>query len=145
MLTTRTTTLALLLSLLFTSAANAHSPSSCPSTTPPILQFVGATTATVYGQRHLLGWLPLCRAEYPGSQVCTTRDLVESAPISSMEPEDTWWVMPYWIDSQHEYSGRFYNELSCAAIQRLIFLPDPIFSSNDCNATYPVACCALMP
>jgi hypothetical protein len=124
------------------SPAHAHSPSSCPSTTPPILQFVGATTATVAGHGHLLGWLPLCRAEYPGSQVCTTRDMVESAPILSMESGDTWWVMPYWIDSQHEYSGRFYNEVSCAAIQRFIFFGDPIFSSGDCTATHPVACCA---
>jgi hypothetical protein len=125
--------------------ASAHSPASCPKTESPILQFVGTTTATVDGQGHLLGWLPLCRAEYPGSRVCTTRDLVESVQLPAMEIGDAWWVMPYWIDSEHEYSGRFYQELSCANIGRIIDYTHPIFYTGDCNNLQPVACCALQP
>ena len=127
------------------SPAHAHSPSSCPSTTPPILQFVGTTTATVDGQGHLLGWLPLCRAEYPGSRVCTTRDLVESAQLPAMEVGDAWWVMPYWIDSEHEYSGRFNQSVSCAIIRGSVDYTHPIFSTGICNDLHPVACCGLLP
>jgi hypothetical protein len=131
------------------SPALAHSPSACPTPAPEAdapLDFVGTTTATVDGQGHLLGWLPLCRAEYPGSRVCTTRDLVESVQLPAMEVGDAWWVMPYWIDSQHEYSGRFNQEsASCAVIQVLSDTPNPIFTAGGCNATRPVACCALVP
>lgn len=138
------------LSVLFTTlivpfAAQAHSPSACPSTTPPILQFIGATTATVDGQGHLLGWQPLCLAENPGSRVCTTRDFVESVQPPVMEVGDKWWVMPYWIDSEHEYSGRFNQSASCAIVQRLIDYAHPIFSTGSCNDLHPVACCALVP
>ena len=134
--------IAILVMLPLTAAA--HPRNACPNP-DPILQFVGKTTATVDGQGHLLGWLPLCRTEYPGSQVCTTRDFVESAQPRVMKVGDKWWVMPYWIDSEHEYSGRFNQSASCAIIQRLIDYTHPIFSPGVCNDLHPVACCALVP
>ena len=135
--------LATLALLLFTSAANAHSPSACerpePSDAP--LTFVGKPSALIDGQGGFLLWLELCRAEFPGSRVCTTRDLIENGNLPALEDNEFIWVLPFWLDSVHDYSGAKIDNGSCVVLANNPNLPAPRIAQIGCTETRGLACC----
>jgi hypothetical protein len=138
----------LLTALIVPLAAQAHSPSQCPTapSDPPALQFVGATLTETDGHRGVLSWSELCRTDWPGSRVCTTRDLIENG-APPLADEEMMWIQALWIDSEHEYSGQYTNQQnqSCKTIHKYTSLASPWFRTDACNVLHSVACCALVP
>jgi hypothetical protein len=138
----------LLTALIVPLAAQAHSPSACPTVSPPefppLLQFVGLTEATVQGRVGLPGFMRVCEAEYPDSHPCTSRDLIEGDWFPQSFASGMW-VLPVWTDTEHSYSGRF----DALGENCPVILPGgdgyPIMGGIGCNSVWPVPCCAEAP
>lgn len=126
-------------------AAAAHSPASCPKL-DPVLQFVGKTTAITSGHELFLGGKRLCQAEFPDSNICTTRDLAEG-DLPPLVDSESVWIKPFWIDSEHEYTDRIKNDnsVTCHTVIKLDGFGVPLLSEVACNDSRSVACCALTP
>ena len=74
-------------------AASANPPTACPEP-DPVLQFVGKTSELVNGQASRLGWTQACQSEFPGSTMCSTRDLIERGNLPSLSLGEELWICP---------------------------------------------------
>ena len=125
--------------------AAAHSPESCPKLDPP-LQFVGKTISIHRGHDVFLGGKEICDASFPGSTVCTSRDLAEGPKPDLVENEIAW-VRLFWLDEKHEYSRALVstNTNTYYAIHKIATLNFPFLRELPCNGVERIACCTLQP
>lgn len=124
-------------------AAYAHSPSACPAV-PDVdaaLTFVGETSVLIGGQQGRLGWETACQAEFPGSQVCSSRDIIVGG-VPELTPAFRW-VVPHWLDANHEYSGLLQNHNCNVLVVGASGEPEqPRFGSSSCNVPFAALCCS---
>jgi len=57
-------------------------------------QLVGFTTATFTGGQGVLGFTTACQAEFPGSRMCTSVEVMETTTLPSGLPAGEAWVRP---------------------------------------------------
>jgi hypothetical protein len=144
MQTTSTIILSTLALLMLTSAASAHSPAACAQPTDPTKElrtFVGKSAATSSGHHGLLGWLDICRTEFPGSRVCSTRDLIENRNLPELADNEWIWIVPYWLNDSHDYSGAQFDRGVCAVLANNPNIPPTRIAEVNCDSVLQVACC----
>ena len=118
------------------------------------LELVGFTIATTVGGIGLFGMTKLCQAEYVGSRMCTSEEIMKSINIPELPSDSYAWVQPVIIstDSSRNYidlSGIKGYQITCnnwsiGNASNSGFGVNHIgqFIRPSCNEIIPVACCA---
>ena len=126
------------------------------------LKYVGFTSATFQGDQGVLGFHAACQAEIPGSQFCTSEDIIRSGNVPPGSLTAAQWVQPTFVGGYStgvapergalDVSGAFgnsLNQLSCnswstnlggSTVSGLAILTGKI-ATNGCATFNHVACC----
>jgi hypothetical protein len=121
-------------------------------------ELVGFTTTTFGGDQGVLGFTAACQAQFAGSRMCTSVEVMETVALPAGLTGFAW-VRPVFITPVSgvlDASGQTANiadELTCARWQEstqggftgLAASGAGIFGRGGCNQPKPVACCAAEP
>jgi len=116
-----------------------------PPSAPSRIQIVGVTAATYVGGEIGGPWgaNQACHAEFPGSRMCTNREVVQSLPpFPVIDP-----LLGAWVDDTVRVNSRE----NCnwwtysSGISGAIILADGSAFLGECTVERAIACCAPRP
>lgn len=149
-----------LINVLFLGALCVTVGHTCGHVSPTLrFQLVGFTSTTYTGDTGVLGFTLACQAEFPGSRMCTTEEVMETTLVPA-NPSSEAWVRPAFqgysdpiaLDASgfrahpHELSCRGWASASSSTYFG-IYLDSSghIKDSGACSQPRSVSCCALLP
>ena len=163
----RITTLVALLALAIAHTATAQIPTLVPHVQ---MTLVGFSTATTQGDAGVLGMTALCHADFAGSRMCTSEEVLNSEAIYPISTTEAAWVRPVYqpfVASSADYatldaSGNFKEIPSGSTFKSRLsntcagwttveiydtgatVTPGGGFGEAACYELHPVACCKLI-
>ena len=118
------------------------------------MQLVGFTSGTYTGGLGLLEFARLCQQEFPGSRMCTTKEVADSANIPTGIPTGNAWVRPLILrgdlvyDLTTGFSTTQSANMTCrfwtdnATYNGMVVSHTGGFGSIGCDINNHIACCA---
>jgi hypothetical protein len=135
---------------------NVTNASLCPPSQQS--ELVGFTTSTHFGGIGIFVIMAACMAEFPGSHLCTSEEVILTTSIPDLTGQGPAWLRPTYQPtgetSVRDISGTTHsaNRLSCsgwgnptAGSSGLTVDGAGRFSAKSCSEPHPIACCALVP
>lgn len=133
---------------------------TCGHVSPSLrFQLAGFTSTLHLGDTGVLGLTLACQAEFPGSRMCTSEEVMETTSVPATLSGEAW-VRPVYGAAMDDYrfletaSGHLGypgNSLACRGWtmgnETGLFLDAAgrLFGSGQCSQPRAVSCCALLP